>query len=465
MTWTTLDLEVTTPLFNGGADPGGIAGFRPDQEAGVRVASVRGAMRFWFRALAGTLTGQNLRLLAALERRVFGGITDRRDGGEAALPSPLILRIPDPPRPSLDSSFLREKEGRWLGYLLGLGLMKPEKGGGARLLRPCVLPGADSSFHLKLRFAHDPQATGEVRQAIEALAFTSLWLACTYGGIGARTRRGFGGLRIVGASGELPRPWTPKGIQTPGLALYESTGWVWPWSGRIFAIFEQHLRQLIEAAREVSGPLDGWTGPPPFPVLSKRYSPAAVTTRRRDGTPPQNTPREFGSWQEALEYGGRQLRLFRGNRPFDETRRRQARVRTAEWDDVVNVIDRDSVDFPLGGFGLPVGYQDKLNDRKFTVNAVDLREPDQPELRRASPLWLRAVGSGTSWRLFTFVFQTRFLPGADDVSVCLLPGADAIEAGWRKDELTVRQADVEHLTGQWMTAMRGGGDFTTILRD
>lgn len=465
MTWTTLTLQVTTPVFNGGADPDGAAGFRPDHEAGVRVASVRGAMRFWFRALAGTVTGLDVRLLAALERRVFGGIADQRTHGEAAVPSPLILRIPEPPRPSLDSSFLRGTEGRWLSYLLGLGLMKPEKGGGARLLRPCVLPGAETSFEMMVRFRHDRSTADETRQAIEALAFASLWLACTYGGVGARTRRGLGGLRIVGASGGLPRPWTPKGMQTPGLALYESTGWVWPWSSGVFGIFEQHLRQLIKVAERTPAALDGWTEPPPFPVLSKRYSPAAVAVRRRGGTPPEIAPKEFRSWQEALAYGGKQLRLFRGNRPFDETRRRQARVRTAEWDDVINVIDRDSVDFPLGGLGLPVGYQDKLTERKFMVNAVDLRQPDQPELRRASPLWLRAVGSGDSWRLFTFAFQTRFLPGADVASVRLLPGEDAVDAGWREDELNVGQADMERLTGQWMTAIRGGGDFTTVLRD
>jgi hypothetical protein len=464
MAWTTLTLQVTTPLFNGGADPGGTAGFRPNPEAGIRVASVRGAMRFWFRALAGTLTGPDVRLLAALERCVFGGIADQRAGGEAAVPSPLVLRIPDPPRPSLDSSFLREKEGRWLGYLLGLGLMKPEKGG-PRLLRPCVLPGEDSSFELMIRFQYDRGTAEQTRQAIEALAFASLWLACVYGGAGARTRRGFGGIQIVGASGDLPRPWTPKGIQTPGLALYESTEWVWPWSSRVFAIFEQHLRQLIEAAEGMPGTLDGWVGLPLFPVLSKRYSPAAVAVRRQSENPPEVAPREFESWQAALAYGGKQLRLFRGNRPFDETRRRQARVRTAEWDDVVNTIDRDSADFPLGSLGLPVGYQDKLTERKFTINAVDLRQPDHPELRRASPLWLRAVGSGRSWRLFTFAFQTRFLPGTEAASVYLLPNEDAIDAGWRKDEMTVTQADVKRLTGQWMTTIRSGGDFTTVLRD
>ncbi|MGH3221698.1 MAG: RAMP superfamily CRISPR-associated protein [Streptosporangiaceae bacterium] len=448
MAWTTLTLQVTTPLFNGGADPDGSAGFRPDPEAGIRVASIRGAMRFWFRALAGVLTGPDLPLLAALERRVFGGVSGQH-GNESAVSSPLILRLPDPPRTSLDASFLRS--GRWLGYLLGLGLMKPERGE-VRLLRPYVRPGGDP-FELKIRFAHDRNADPATRQAIEVLAFASLWLTCAYGGLGARTRRGFGGLRIVDASGDLPRPWSPKAIQTPGLGLYESGEWLWPWSSSVFSVFQQHLRELIAAEHGSSGEPDQWTEPPPYPVLSRRYSPTALAAR------------PFGSWEAALDYAGQQLRLFRANRPSEENRRRQARVRTAEWDDVINVINRDSADFPLGALGLPVGYHDKLTERKFVVNAVIPRGREHEELRRASPLWLRPVGSGNSWRLFTFAFQTRFLPGPAAARVYLLPDVQATRDGWHDDELSVDPGDIEHLTTQWMNAMRSGRDFTTVIRD
>ncbi len=445
MSWTTLTLQVTTPLFNGGADPDGSAGFRPDNEAGIRVASIRGAMRFWFRALAGVLAGPDLRLLASLERRVFGGMSGQR-GEDAAVPSPLILRLPDPPRTSLDAAFLQD--WRWLGYLLGLGLMKPDRGG-ARLLRPYVPPGGDP-FELKIRFAHDRRASAEVQQAIEALAFACLWLACTYGGLGARVRRGFGGLRIVGASGDLPRPWSPKGIQTPGPGLYQSGDWLWPWSSTVFGVFQQHLRELIGAGHGTSGEPDRWTESPSYPVLSRQHSPAALASR------------QFGSWEEALNYGGQQLRLFRANRPREVDRRRQARVRTAEWDDVIN---GGSAEFPLGALGLPVGYHDKLTDRKFVVNAVIPRGRDHEELRRASPLWLRPVGSGNSWRLFTFAFRTRFLPVAGDMRVYLLPDAQARRDGWHDDELDVDQGDVEHLTAQWIRAMRAGHDFSTVIRD
>jgi CRISPR-associated protein Cmr1 len=187
-----------------------------------------------------------------------------------------------------------------------------------------------------------------------------------------------------------------------------------------------------------AGAPDTWSEPPHYPVLSRSYSPAVLARK------------QFSSWQEALAYGGKQLRLFRANRPGNEERRKQARVRTAEWDDVVN---GDSADFPLGALGLPVGYHEKQTDRKFTVNAVIPREPEPEELRRASPLWIRPVGSGDSWRLLTFAFRTRFLP--DAAQIYLLPD----------EELNTGPDDVARLTAQWMETMRTGGVFTRIIRN
>jgi CRISPR-associated protein Cmr1 len=73
MAWTTIHLEVTTPLFNGGAehkDEELQGAERRDSE--LRVPSLRGAMRFWFRALAGMALGPDLDALARAEAAVFG---------------------------------------------------------------------------------------------------------------------------------------------------------------------------------------------------------------------------------------------------------------------------------------------------------------------------------------------------------------------------------------------------------
>jgi CRISPR-associated protein Cmr1 len=397
-------------------------------------------MRFWFRALAGSVAGPDqLAVLAKAERAVFGGIPDQRDKDEAAVSSPLILRLPDPPRQVADDSFLSEGNRAGLRYLLGLGLMKPRKGG-ADLVRSYVPPGEE--FQLKVGFRHGKEVRAEVREAVETLAFASLWLMSAYGGLGARTRRGLGGVRITDVSGSLPGSWKAESLITPGLGFYERATWLLPLPAGVSGVFNQHFPALMGGGVNVPrGPLGDWEQPPPFPVIAKKYVPAALSKE------------SFRSWEETLSYAGRQWRLFRANRPENDLDARNGlRVRTAEWDDVIH---GDQAGFPLGALGLPVGFQDKESGEKFEVNAAVPKEPkpDEP-LRRASPMWLRAVGSGQSWRLFSFAFQSRFLPGENDAKVYLFPD----------DELTIGQDHVAGLTGQWLAAQRDGRNFARVIR-
>lgn len=442
MTWTTLTMKVTTPLFNGGADPDGTLGFRPGDDAGLRPASLRGPMRFWFRALAGAYIGSDLDLLGALERRVFGGIGQRDTG----IPSPVMLRLPEPPRllTTRAPEFLTDRRnGRWIAYLLGLGLMEME-GSKPRLTRPFVSPET-APFELKIRFRHHRRAAPDVANAVESLAYASLWLACTYGGLGARTRRGLGGVRITDVSGDLPAPWTPRALHTPGLELYDKAQWVWP---RVIQLFGRHLRDLAKAEGRELGSPDRWAELPSFPVLSQRHSPAVLV------------PGDPGGWQEILALGGRQLRLFRANRPADIDDRRQGRVHTAEWDDVVN---DDFLDFKLGALGLPVGFHDKKTDQTHTVNAVDARGE---QLRRASPLWLRPVGTGDQQRLFTFALRSRFLPDGDAARVRLLRDETVARPDADDNEVFVEDDYVRDLTDQWMDTMRSHNkSFVSVIRE
>jgi hypothetical protein len=144
---------------------------------------------------------------------------------------------------------------------------------------------------------------------------------------------------------------------------------------------------------------------------------------------------------------------FRSDPETDLEKRKGGQVRTAEWGDVIN---GDQTDFPLGALGLPVGYQDKKSGQKYMVNAAVPKQP-QPEeqLRRASPVWIRAVGTGESWRLFSYAFQSQFLPGPDAARVYLLPG----------DEVSVGQHHVTGLTAQWLAALRDGRDFVDVIRE
>ena len=402
MGWTTLHLEVTTPLFNGGADPKQQG--PSDSDAGVRVPSLRGAMRFWFRALAGVVVGPDVQRLARVERRVFGST-------EAA--SPVKLRIPRQPllsRPG-HPDFIHDPLGGRVVYLLGQGLGDLRQ---RRVIRPYVAP--KQRFDLQLRF------TGGGEEG--ALVVAALWLLCAYGGVGARTRRGFGGLRIIGADGPLPPPWDQTTVLSPGLEHYESLRYLWP-SGPI----ERCMPSLIGLCK----PRTDWSSPPTYPVLSKHFTKA--------GTSGGDT---FRDWPYVLAHAGEQLRWFRASKDYPQAPYPEPKIKTPEWDEVVH---GGSDHFGLGALGLPVVYKDT-----YEVNA-DRGGPSHAEpLRRASPLWLRPVGAGSRWRLLSFAFQGEFLP-SPAVKVHLWHG------GSQRKLLRVEHQDVVERTNRWIETMRQDGTF------
>jgi CRISPR type III-B/RAMP module RAMP protein Cmr1 len=419
MTWTTLSLQVTTPLFNGGADPDGDLSGNPAGEPGIRTSSIRGAMRFWYRAFAGAVTGPDLNLLSATERKIFGSTEHA---------SPVMLRIPSQPAviaPGVSRNFLADRpvtpdQRQWLIYLLGQSLGDMQK---HRIRRPYVSPGQE--FELKLKFRHHESDDEQTRTAIETLAFASLWLMCAYGGAGARTRRGFGGLKITAASRPLPGPWNASSILTPGLDHYENLRWLWP-AGPVGACVPS---LPVLTGRPITNPRETWQGATPsFPVLSVTHAPARTS---------QQT---FPSWQDTLIEAGSLLRWFRADK--ENTRpaaNYRPKIESREWREVVHGSDTR---FQLGALGLPVVF-----NRDTMVDVVKTSNGEQA--RRASPLWLRPVGAGDRWRLLSFAFNTEFLPPSGSAAVRLS------DRGQRKT-LTVTDQDVVDLTGEWIQALAGG---------
>jgi CRISPR-associated protein Cmr1 len=443
MTWTTLTLQVTTPLFNGGADAGATA--RAGDGEGVRVASIRGAMRFWFRALAGMLTGPELGLLGSLERRVFGGIGE---GSGGASSSPLLLRIPAQPalvQPTGPHDFLprrppetdwramrdyKQDRSRWILYLMGQGLADLAK---FEIKRSYVPPGEE--FDLMVGFRHPRGVPAPERAAIEGLALASLWLTCTYGGIGARVRRGFGGVRITGAkagpgaSGDLPlpAPWTqPSTLLTPGLDHYEALKAIWP--AEPVASCIRYISALAGDAR--LSPRAWGEDIPSFPVMSRTHAPAGVSGGEA-----------FSDWKRTLIHAGEQWRYFRAAEVnSSQPRRYEPFIETPEW---IETINRDKARFPLGALGLPVVFKDK-----YEVKADGAGHGDPPR-RRASPLSMRVVGGPDDYRLLSYAFQSEFLPSA----VRLWRGQTEIKP------VQVTDDDVRRQTGQWIKVLRDDDSF------
>ncbi len=153
----SFELEVVTPLFLGGAD---------GKTAELRPPSIRGAMRFWFRAMMGRIVGGDIKAMKELEADVFGD-TDKASSVILRLGNVNLNKDSYNPLPHKSTGFKFE------GF-------KP-----------------DQKFNLTLSVRSSKDV-----QNLE-IAVMSFLLLVNLGGIGKRSRRGFGSLRILKFDGEL----------------------------------------------------------------------------------------------------------------------------------------------------------------------------------------------------------------------------------------------------------------------
>ncbi|MCS7069775.1 MAG: type III-B CRISPR module RAMP protein Cmr1 [Meiothermus sp.] len=172
-TWT-LKLRTITPMFGGSATPREVDPAHP-----VRAASVRGHLRFWWRATAGARYGSAKELFEAEEAiwgsaEKYGKVALRaleQSAGQAVRPSELVPDRGTARTGPMEKFFLHPfNENRNEGLSEASGLKSVE-------------------FALELTFSLSEMEKGHLRQAIRA------WIA--FGGIGARTRRGLGALEVT----------------------------------------------------------------------------------------------------------------------------------------------------------------------------------------------------------------------------------------------------------------------------
>ncbi|MGZ5444631.1 MAG: type III-B CRISPR module RAMP protein Cmr1 [Thermoanaerobaculia bacterium] len=183
----TVDVQFVTPCFLGGADP--------KQTAEWRAESIRGQLRWWFRAVAARHFGFDSEPVRAAEEEVWGSTT--RKSAVDIVVEPLKEGALQPK----GVPFMNTAEGYGKGTIngpvyLGYGLFDlaalPNGKKGFRTSRPYIQPGTEGRFHIIRR--------GAVTQhEIDALRS---WICL--GGIGSRSRRGWGSVSLVGVSGIDP---------------------------------------------------------------------------------------------------------------------------------------------------------------------------------------------------------------------------------------------------------------------
>jgi CRISPR-associated protein Cmr1 len=213
-------LETVTPLFLGGSDPRG----QPE----LRAASFRGAMRFWLRALLGGVLGDRPDKIFQCESQVFGS-TDHA--------SPVVVRLEPHNLGSDGFNPLPHKQVtfRFNGFKPG------------QRFDICLL-------------SRDEDALQQAQKA--------LLLLCYLGGLGRRSRRGFGSLQIT--DGELAL--TAKTVKELSKALKQ----------RLDAILPSSFAELSDVPR--------------FPILHPDWAQIKVYTQEFD------SDSELEGWRKAIKF-------------------------------------------------------------------------------------------------------------------------------------------------------------------
>lgn len=147
------DIEVVTPMFLKGAE-----------ETELRAASIKGALRFWWRALYGS---DDIKEMKQREGEIFGDTSQK---------SLVILRLEGDVTSSLTDKKLHKSGFSSLNYL-AYGATS-----GSNVLRKYIKP--KTSFKLHISFP----------QSYRNEVLNSFYFLCEYGGIGSRSRNGYGSI-------------------------------------------------------------------------------------------------------------------------------------------------------------------------------------------------------------------------------------------------------------------------------
>ena len=174
--------RLVTPLFGGGAQP-------VEGDSALRVPALRGALRFWLRAVLWGRLG-NVGEVYKVEEELFGSA----DKGQGLVLLRLkVLEEENRRRYTVEEAKRQWGVGKGKGYMT-YGLLQKEGP------RPWVEPGARYELGLLCK----PKMTEEQRQWLEM----ALRAFALFGNVGAKSRKGFGSLALEAAEGltwQLPQ--------------------------------------------------------------------------------------------------------------------------------------------------------------------------------------------------------------------------------------------------------------------
>lgn len=408
MATITVRIETITPLFLGGAvTRGKVPEHQPPPNPELRTPSIRGALRYWYRALMGALLVPQNNFLEELLRNetvLFGGAADEKRGiGQ----STLSLHIKNPIiEDKYIQTYQRENHLPGKNYLYW-SMEKTKQEGVEVTARKFVQSGFPIELVIRNRLDQDEQQRDEL--------FASLWLVARLGGIGSRSRRGAGNLQICSISADAPEivsklPFAVQAATPQQLAVELKNG--------IAALFEHfkktNFKILPDDARK-------------YDVLHPNLCRIFVLDK------------SYESADEALNAIGGLFQKFRNRRKPD--------INTV-WNSIDNRVHLTQP-VQRAAFGLPIQFFYKHSGDKATLQTENYE-------RRASPLSLKIerLSDKKHYAVVITWFQSDFLPDKEQLKLVHKKNkylGDAPDdalislflAGSDKDKLTLRDNEIK----------------------
>lgn len=334
--WHTLDCQLITPMYGGG-----VISTKVDTAMPIRVSSIRGQLRFWWRLLAKYQwqLGSDQAIRKA-EFELWGGMNDGEDNGKA---SKVLLKVTQVSTIH-DNHLIKYDDATLNGlrYILFPAYhAKDITNNLHHLLKADITWQLQFAFSPNILSKYDKTANNKPNPKEQVIETLRWW--ANFGGLGFRSRRGLGAVYVSQCQDypKICQPLTPDEVAEAGcqLAISQNN----PTDGlRALKIAVKKLSNFRQAANV-------GRNPPSRQAVS------------------ENKPAGRSRWSEPDA-----LRRIQGNLGYDRRHEPEHKVGNV---------------FARAVFGLPILFQ----SQEKAVNATV--EPDFGD-RLASPLILRPIYAG-----------------------------------------------------------------------
>jgi CRISPR-associated protein Cmr1 len=183
------EYQLITPLYGGGVNPN-----EADPITIVRATEIRGHLRFWWRACCGGRFGGNMEALKEEEDTIWGKAYKKGDNGIPFEQTIQILVNVNKAGELIKPFYMERRRVKSTNNIPGYAAfpLQPDQEEQKKLEPYIPSVRKDVSFAMTISY---PQSH---REDVEA----ALWAWETFGGVGARTRRGFGALHLLAIDGK-----------------------------------------------------------------------------------------------------------------------------------------------------------------------------------------------------------------------------------------------------------------------